>query len=154
MYADEAAYALQKILTHHKKTLALAESCTGGAIAARLVTVPGASHYFLGSIVAYSDAWKKSFLGVEQETMVSEEAAREMVQGLFAKTRADFALAITGLLGPKEGLSSFYIAWGERKEEIEVELFTASQDRLEGIDQAVETSLSLLLDLVGGRFAS
>lgn len=157
MYADEVSRAIHKTLISHKKTLALAESCTGGAMASRLVAIPGASAYFLGSIVAYSNDWKEVFLDVDPKTLekegaVSAPVARQMLEGLFANTSADFALSISGLLGPKEGLSSFFIAVGEREGEVDVEFFTAPQPRAEAIECAVETALSLLWSHIGGRF--
>ncbi len=59
--------AIHLEMISQKKTLALAESCTGGAIASRIVSVPGASQFFLGSIVAYANSWKERFLGVRGE---------------------------------------------------------------------------------------
>src|SRR5690606_33593982 len=96
---------LQKEFTARKKTLALAESCTGGAIAAKLVTVPDASQYLIGSIVAYSNAWKERFLQVSRTTLEkkgaeSKEVVVEMVKGLLNETDADYVVAISGIAGP------------------------------------------------------
>lgn len=89
-------------------TLSLAESCTGGALAARLVSVSDASTYFNGSIVAYSNAAKEAALGVLPETLrrfgaVSEETAKEMAQGVRVALRSDIGFGVTGIAGPKGG---------------------------------------------------
>jgi nicotinamide-nucleotide amidase len=97
-----------RLLAERKQTLALAESCTGGYIAHRLTNVPGASAVFLGGVVAYSNAAKQKFLGVQAETCaargaVSEAVAREMAEGAQKKFAADFALGVTGIAGPGGG---------------------------------------------------
>lgn len=93
------------LLYMRKKTIAVAESCTGGLISHRLTNVPGSSNYFLGSVVAYSDKIKRERLGVKKTTLekygaVSEKAAEEMAKGAKKLTRSDFGLGITGIAGP------------------------------------------------------
>ena len=106
---DESLEAiLVHMLTERKRTLALAESCTGGCIAHRITNVPGASAVFLAGLVTYSNKAKQKFLGVRARTLathgaVSEATAREMVEGARARTGADFALAVTGIAGPGGG---------------------------------------------------
>lgn len=100
--------ALHKTLIQKKKTLALAESCTGGHMAARLTAISGASDYFLGSIVSYSNHVKQSVLGVSSETLtkhgaVSKETVTEMVQGTLKLSGADYAIAVSGVAGPTGG---------------------------------------------------
>jgi nicotinamide-nucleotide amidase len=97
-----------RLLARRKKTLALAESCTGGFIANEITNVPGASEVFLGGIVAYSNGVKEKFLGVRSETLkkhgaVSEAVAREMADCARKKFGADFAIAVTGIAGPGGG---------------------------------------------------
>jgi nicotinamide-nucleotide amidase len=97
-----------RLLTRGGKTLALAESCTGGCIAHRITNVPGASEIFPGGVVAYSNGVKQTFLGVRPETLkrhgaVSEAVAREMAEGARKKFGADYAIAVTGIAGPGGG---------------------------------------------------
>lgn len=89
-------------------TLATAESCTGGLVAARLTDVPGASEVFLGAIVAYSNEVKAAQLGVPEAVLtehgaVSEQAAAAMAQGARTRLRAAVAVAVTGVAGPGGG---------------------------------------------------
>jgi len=103
-------------LIRRKKKLGLAESCTGGAVAARITSVPDASLFFLGSIVAYSPGWKEQFLQVSRKTLEeksseSAEVVREMVVGLFAETEVDYAVAVSGFAGPGGGRSRGWSLW-------------------------------------------
>ena len=86
-------------------TLALAESCTGGAVADRLVALPGISEVFRGGVVAYTDEVKREVLGVSPETLeehtaVSEAVAREMAEGALRLFSSDLAVSVTGIAGP------------------------------------------------------
>jgi len=91
------------------RTLALAESCTGGLIGSLITDVPGSSDYFLGSAVTYAYSAKENILGVRHETLlthgaVSAETAREMAQGARRVFGADIAVSVTGIAGPGGGL--------------------------------------------------
>lgn len=90
------------------RTLAFAESCTGGQLAKRITDKPGASKFFLGSAVTYSNRAKADILGIdsaliEQHGAVSAEIAEAMALGTIDKFGADFAVAITGIAGPDGG---------------------------------------------------
>ncbi|HEX8805599.1 MAG TPA: competence/damage-inducible protein A [Candidatus Aquilonibacter sp.] len=102
------ASAVHELLQARGQTIAVAESCTGGRIAAALTAVPGSSRSFLGGIVAYDNAVKLAELGVSEQTLaeygaVSEETAREMARGVRERLRADFAISTTGIAGPNGG---------------------------------------------------
>lgn len=89
-------------------TLSLAESCTGGSLAARLTLLPGASAYFLGSVVAYSNDLKIKALHVPPEMIrdygaVSREVVIAMLDGILDLTGSHFALAVSGIAGPSGG---------------------------------------------------
>lgn len=89
-------------------TLATAESCSGGLVANTLTDVAGSSAYFLGGVVAYSNAVKETMLGVDSETLkehgaVSEPVARQMAEGARKRFGADYAVACTGIAGPSGG---------------------------------------------------
>jgi nicotinamide-nucleotide amidase len=97
-----------ELLLERKRTLAVAESCTGGLVASRLTDVPGSSGYLLEAIVAYDDAAKRRDLGVsaadlEAHGAVSEPVVRQMAEGIRARAGADIGLATTGIAGPGGG---------------------------------------------------
>jgi nicotinamide-nucleotide amidase len=103
---EELEGTVGRFLRDSGKTLACAESLTGGELGARITSVPGASDYFLGSAVCYSARAKREILGVTQETidgpgLVSAECAREMAAGARRLFGADLALALTGAAGPQ-----------------------------------------------------
>ena len=105
---DELENVVVRLLTEQKKTLALAESCTGGNLAHRVTNVPGASEVFLGGVVSYANSAKEKLAGVRAETLrqhgaVSEAVAKEMAVGVREKFGADFAIAVTGIAGPGGG---------------------------------------------------
>jgi nicotinamide-nucleotide amidase len=96
------------LLREHGLTLATAESCTGGLIAERITDVPGSSAYFLGGVVAYSNAAKSSQLGVsesvlERDGAVSEAVVRAMAEGVRSRFGSDFGVATSGISGPNGG---------------------------------------------------
>ena len=97
-----------RLLIKNRKTIATAESCTGGLIGDRLTNISGSSLYYKGGIVAYSNSVKEKTIGVKKETLdsagsVSEETALEMARGIRNKLDADIGLSTTGIAGPKGG---------------------------------------------------
>lgn len=97
-----------KLLTQKQLTVAAAESCTGGLITAMLTEVPGSSVVVERGFVTYSNAAKTEMLGVDADLIrrvgaVSKEVAIAMVEGAIARSRADIAVAVTGIAGPDGG---------------------------------------------------
>jgi PncC family amidohydrolase len=108
--AEDLAKELAATLVSAGVTLAAAESCTGGLAAAAITGVPGASSFFLGSFVSYSNQAKESMLGVSADCLnrygaVSEETGTAMAAGAAAALGADCAFSITGIAGPLGGTS-------------------------------------------------
>lgn len=105
---EELEFLLVARLTELGQTVALAESCTGGAISHRITNVPGASAVLLAGLVTYSNAAKQNLLGVRAETLstygaVSEATAAEMATGARNATQANWAISVTGIAGPSGG---------------------------------------------------
>lgn len=146
---------INRIMRKKKLTLSTAESCTGGAIASRLTKVPGASDYFLGAVVSYSNEMKENVLNVphellEKEGAVSCEAVQAMWEGILGLTSSDFAIAVTGIAGPTGGtpekpVGTVWAAVGRRGEEPETWNLKATGDREQIIDKTVEAVLSRLI---------
>jgi nicotinamide-nucleotide amidase len=99
---------LGQLLKEKGKSVGTAESCTGGLIASLMTAVPGSSAYFKGSVVAYSYEAKEKVLGVKPATLqaqgaVSEAVVREMVAGALSLLEIDYAIAVSGIMGPDGG---------------------------------------------------
>lgn len=100
--------AIAELLRNSNKTLAVAESCTGGYLAHLITTIPGSSEYFLGGVVSYSNEMKVKSLGVERSVLeargaVSEEVVCQMAEGVRKLTGADLAISTSGIAGPSGG---------------------------------------------------
>jgi nicotinamide-nucleotide amidase len=105
---DKASSLLGERLRSSGKTLAVAESCTGGLLAGAVTSIPGSSDYFVGGIVAYRNAVKTDALGVpprliESRGAVSGEVAIAMAEGALERFSADVSIATTGVAGPGGG---------------------------------------------------
>ncbi|MDB2407621.1 nicotinamide-nucleotide amidohydrolase family protein [Jannaschia sp.] len=136
------------------RTVATAESCTGGLVAAALTDLPGSSAVFLWGAVTYSNAAKIDLLGVRAATLnavgaVSEQIAREMAEGARHRSGADIAVAITGIAGPggsehkPEGRVCFGLAAGQTTTTETVDF--GAQGRAEVRIAARDHALSLVL---------
>lgn len=142
-----------QMLRKYGKTIATAESCTGGSIAALLASVPGASHYFKGSVVSYATETKIAVLGIPEEliqeySVVSSEVVSAMALSAKRLMKTDYAIATTGNAGPTKGdgnaeIGSVFIALATPSEVI-VEEHNFGQPREKVIDRAVFKSLELL----------
>ncbi|MBN1610427.1 MAG: competence/damage-inducible protein A [Polyangiaceae bacterium] len=105
---DELAGVVGSLLVERGRSLALAESCTGGLVAELLTDHPGASRFFAGGVVSYANEAKRQLLGVPREALeqwgaVSEQVARAMAEGARRSFGVDLALALTGIAGPEGG---------------------------------------------------
>jgi nicotinamide-nucleotide amidase len=144
---------LGRLLTQQNKTIATAESCTGGKIAQVLTSVSGASNYFRGSVVSYATDTKVSVLGVSEETInkytvVSAQVAKEMALGIQKLMKTDYAIATTGNAGPSKGdadaeVGTVFLALATPSEVI-VEEFNFGQPREKVIDRAVNKAFEML----------
>ena len=122
---EELHEACAALLKEHDTTLAIAESCTGGLITSKLISVPGISKYLLEGAVTYSNDAKIARLGVKQETLaaygaVSRETAQEMAAGIRTVSGAAIGVATTGIAGPDGGTAEkpvglVYIAIADEK---------------------------------------
>lgn len=144
---------LGRLLTQQNRTIATAESCTGGKIAQVLTSVSGASNYFRGSVVSYATDTKVSVLGVSEETIkkytvVSAQVAKEMALGIQKLMKTDYAIATTGNAGPSKGdaeaeVGTVFLALATTSEVI-VEEFNFGQPREKVIDRAVNKAFEML----------
>lgn len=134
-------------------TLSTAESCTGGAISARITAVPGASQIFQGAAIAYSNQAKVEVLGVSSATLeqygaVSEPTVREMAEGAKRVFHTDYAIATSGIAGPGGGsetkpVGTVCIAIAG-KTETRVKTFNFKNDRAINIERTVIAALTML----------
>lgn len=104
----QALISVAEILSEQGLTMATAESCTGGLIAARCTDLAGSSRWFNGGVVSYSNAMKTQLLGVSANTLavhgaVSAETAEQMARGAITCSGADISIATTGVAGPGGG---------------------------------------------------
>lgn len=140
---DQAIYVIAeetgRVLAGRGWLVATAESCTGGWIGQALTMIPGSSRWFDRGFVTYSNDAKQSMLGVRQQTLstagaVSEQTVREMALGAIARSRADVAVAVSGVAGPDGGsddkpVGTVWIAWATRDGDCTAQRFVFPGDR-------------------------
>lgn len=137
-------------------TLATAESCTAGNVAAIITAVPGSSRFYKGGVVAYSNEAKETLLHVKKETLeafgaVSEETVVEMVNGAMEALNADYAVATSGIAGPGGGtpdkpVGTMWVAAGTKGKVLTAKLLE-DEGRDKNIQAATAKTLQLLLNL-------
>ena len=137
-------------------TLATAESCTAGNIAAVITAIPGSSHFYKGGIVAYSDEVKMNLLGVNPEILekhgaVSEEVVIEMVKGAMKSMNSDCAVATSGIAGPTGGtpdkpVGTVWIAAAKHDKVITMKV-NGDEGRKKNIENATLYALQMLQKL-------
>jgi len=145
---------IAKQLTHLGKSLAIAESCTGGMIAEQFTVHPGASAYFKGAVVTYATESKMNVLGVSKSdidvfSVVSSQVAEAMAQNVMRIFESDFAIATTGNAGPTKGdsdaeVGTVFIAIAT-KNGVYSEKFMLGNHRVKVINKAVNKALEMLL---------
>ncbi len=148
---------ISQLLWEREQTLATAESCTGGRIAEAIISVPGASKYFKGGIISYTNEVKERLLGVphtllEEKTAVCEEVAIAMVRGACRALETDFAIAATGIAGPTGGskdipVGTVWLACGSPAKTV---TFKVEEDHGRDINLAIATkkAMQLFLDFL------
>ncbi len=139
------------------RTLATAESCTGGSIAQRITSVPGSSRYFRGAAVTYSNGIKMRLLGVAEPTLhehgaVSRQVVEEMARGALDLFQVDYAVAVSGIAGPTgdtptKSVGTTWIAVASEKG-VHARRFVFGKDRVLNIQKATNTALVLLKRLI------
>ncbi|MBE7030312.1 MAG: competence/damage-inducible protein A [Ruminococcaceae bacterium] len=148
------AQAVANLLMEQNKTVATAESCTGGMIGAALTDIPGISQVYRQGYITYSNEAKESLLGVNHETLashgaVSRETAEEMARGAQRNANADYAIAVTGIAGPDGGtpqkpVGLIYAALACPDGSVEVEEMRLVGDRDKNRRVTVKRALDLL----------
>ncbi|MGE5492772.1 MAG: CinA family protein [Actinomycetota bacterium] len=152
---EALANRLGSVLRSRREWLATAESCTGGWVAQCVTAISGSSTWFDRGFVTYSNEAKVDMLGVPETTLerhgaVSEATARAMAQGALEKSRADWALAITGVAGPTGGTADKPVgmvcfAWAQRDGGCEALTAHFTGDREQVRAQSVRQALTGLL---------
>ena len=149
-----------ELLKSKKLKLATAESCTGGLISKRITDVSGSSEVFEGGVVCYSNRFKENVLGVSPETLkkygaVSRETAREMVKGVLSLTKADIAVAVTGIAGPSSDdtnkpVGLVYIAVSDGKSTIVKKLLNnfTGDVREQNRSISTDTALEMIMEAI------
>ncbi len=149
-----AEVIIAKQLTKTGKTLAIAESCTGGTLAEQFTKNSGASAYFNGGVVTYSTDSKKNILGIAEEliethSVVSEQVAQSMANNALKLFDSDFAVATTGNAGPTKGdsdadVGTVYVAIATKNKTYS-EMFNLGNHRVKVVNRAVNKALEMLL---------
>lgn len=151
---DEARRVIE-VLTAQGKTLATAESCTGGLLGKYLTDVPGASAVYLGGVISYAYAVKEALLDVSHDLLqtqgaVCEEVARQMAAGVREKLNADLGIGITGNAGPSAdpmntNVGEIYVACADRAG-VRCEKLLLRGSREENRDAACRAALEMLTE--------
>ena len=141
-------------------SIGAAESCTGGRISEAIISIPGASDYFKGGIVAYTTEVKERLLGIPHDmieafTVVSEEVAQAMVKGAIEAMDVDYAISATGVAGPGGGtpespVGTIWIGYGDKGD---IRTFKLTDDFGRDINLAIATTkaMRLMLDFLNEK---
>ncbi len=150
---DKLEVIIGKLLKDNNLSLSLAESCTGGEVSSMITSVSGSSEYYKGGIVAYSNDIKTSELNVSPYTLimhgaVSQSVVEQMADGIRARFKTDFSVAVSGIAGPTGGteekpIGTTWIAIASRKRIIS-KMYNFGEDRMRNIQKAAITALFML----------
>ena len=150
--------AVSQLLKEKKKTLATAESCTGGYIAHLITSLPGSSAIFNGTVVSYANEAKQNILHVAEETLqqygaVSEQTVLQMAAGACALLKTDYALATSGIMGPDGGsdekpVGTVWIAVASKEGTTKTQKARFRFDRNRNIELTANAALMLLRKMV------
>jgi nicotinamide-nucleotide amidase len=145
--------AVGRLLISKKKTVATAESCTGGYISHLITSIRGSSNYFKGSVVSYDNEIKENILNVSHQTLetmgaVSEDTVVQMIKGTLLNLKTDYALATSGIMGPDGGtndkpVGTVWVAVGNR-EKVRTHAFHFRFDRQRNIELTAHNALNML----------
>jgi len=152
---EKLAQQLGFLLQKRKMLCAVAESCTGGSLAAVITSIPESSTWFDRGFITYSNEAKEEMLAVPHYTLatygaVSKETARAMAEGALSASHASITVAITGIAGPSGGslekpVGTVWIAWAGASQLTRAELFTFTGDRTAIRRKSVEMALRGLI---------
>ena len=147
-----------RVCRRRRIVVGVAESCTGGGLAAAITRLSGSAKWFDRGFVTYSNDAKRELLGVsarslEQHGAVSEEVAREMARGVLKRSPADVAVSITGIAGPTGGSRSkpvglVWFAWATRNGLVQSRSFRFPGGRVEVRIQSVAVAIQGVIDLL------
>ena len=153
----ELEKVIGNILRNKNKTIATAESCTGGNIARLITSISGSSDYFKGSIISYANEVKVNQLGVSIDDIntfgaVSEQVVKQMALGVKNKLKTDYAIATSGIAGPTGGskekpVGTVWIAIATANE-VKTKKFIFGKQRNVNIERASVTALGMLLKMI------
>jgi nicotinamide-nucleotide amidase len=146
-----------KLLLQKNKTVSTAESCTGGYIAHLITSIAGSSAYFPGSVVSYDNRIKSDILHVKEKTLqtfgaVSEQTVLEMATNIRALMKTDYAIAVSGIMGPSGGtpekpVGTVWIAVASEKK-TETRIFNFRYNRERNIELTATNALNMLRALI------
>lgn len=150
---DKLERVIGQLLSERGLTLCTAESCTGGYLAHQITSISGASKYFMGSIIAYSNEVKMRQLGVREETLkehgaVSEQTVIEMVKGALKLLQTDIAVSVSGVAGPTGGtpekpVGTVWLAVGNA-DVIQTQVLHIGKDRLKNIQYSAVRAMDMI----------
>ena len=152
------ANKLGQVLLSHNLRCTVAESCTGGSLAAAITDIPGSSQWFDRGFVTYSNESKQQMLDVPAQMIssqgaVSEAVVRSMAEGALATSRADVSVAISGIAGPDGGsvdkpVGMVWIAWAFSSQATNAKCYFFTGERLVIRQQAVQVALEGLINVL------